>query len=85
MTLCLAAALFLCVGSLADDMGVSAHSAVLIDADSGRVLWAKNAEEKLSMASTTKIMTALVAIENADLTGEVVIPVEAVGVEGSSA
>ncbi len=84
MTLCIALALFLCLGVSADDINVSAHAAALIDADSGRILWAKNADEQMSMASTTKIMTALVAIENADIKGEVVIPAKAVGVEGSS-
>ena len=63
---------------------LSAKSAVLIDADSGAVLFEKNADERLSMASTTKIMTALVAIESCDITKEVSIPREAVGVEGSS-
>ena len=85
MTLCLAVALFVLVLVVrASDISVSAHSAVLIDADSGRVLWSKNADEKMSMASTTKIMTALVAVENADIKSEVKIPSEAVGVEGSS-
>ncbi len=84
MTLCVALALFLCLGVSADDINVSAHAAALIDADSGRILWAKNADEQMSMASTTKIMTALVAIENADIKDEVVIPAKAVGVEGSS-
>ena len=84
MTLCVALALFLCVNVSADDITVSAHAAALIDADSGRILWTKNADEQMSMASTTKIMTALVAIENADIKGEVVIPAKAVGVEGSS-
>ena len=68
MTLCLAVALFVLVLVVsAGDISVSAHSAVLIDADSGRVLWSKNADEKMSMASTTKIMTALVAVENTDI------------------
>lgn len=44
-----------------------ARSAVLMDAASGRILYAKNGEEKLPMASTTKIMTLIVTLENADL------------------
>ncbi len=44
-----------------------AHSAVLMDADSGRILYGKNEREKLPMASTTKIMTCILALENADL------------------
>ena len=64
---------------------VSARSAVLADADSGRVLFAKNADEKLPMASTTKIMTALVALEHADPSITVSVDARAVGIEGSSA
>lgn len=63
---------------------LSARSAVLIDGESGEVLCAKKPDERLPMASTTKIMTALVAIENADLEATVTVPKEAVGVEGSS-
>lgn len=42
-------------------------AAVLMDADSGRVLYEKNGEEQLPMASTTKIMTLIVTLENANL------------------
>ena len=44
-----------------------ARSAVLIDADSGRVLFEKNGYEKMPMASTTKIMTCIVALEKGEL------------------
>ena len=44
-----------------------AKSAVLMDAESGRVLYAKNGMEQMPMASTTKIMTLLVTLENANL------------------
>lgn len=43
-----------------------ARSAVLMDADSGRILFEKNGTEQLPMASTTKIMTLLITLENAD-------------------
>ena len=56
----------------------------MIESQSGDVIYEKNAYEKLPMASTTKIMTAIVAIENCDLDKEVTIPPEAVGIEGSS-
>ncbi len=46
---------------------VNAISAVLIDADTGRVLWGKNNNKPMAMASTTKIMTAIIAIENGNL------------------
>ena len=65
-------------------LDTSAHSAVLIDADSGLIMYEKNAYERMPMASTTKIMTALVALENADMNTEVEVPSGAVGVEGSS-
>ena len=63
---------------------VSARSAVLMDAASGRLLWEKNGFEQLSMASTTKIMTAILAIENCDLSDIAVVSPVASGVEGSS-
>lgn len=62
----------------------SAKAAVIVDSH-GRCIYAQNAEEKLPMASTTKIMTALVALENAADSLEVTVHPEAVGVEGSSA
>ncbi len=63
---------------------LSAQSAVLIEAESGRVLASKNAEIPLAMASTTKIMTALVALELASPDTVITVDPLAVGVEGSS-
>ena len=68
----------------AEALGVSASSAVLIEAGSGRVIYEKSSNVRRGMASTTKIMTALVAIESCDLDMKVKIPKEAVGIEGSS-
>lgn len=65
------------------DLSLSARSAVLIDGD-GHVLMAQNADTPLPMASTTKIMTALVALETMSLDSLIAIPAGAVGVEGSS-
>ncbi len=48
----------------AEEITVSARAALLIDASSGRTLYAKNADTRYPMASTTKIMTALLALEN---------------------
>lgn len=48
-----------------------AQSAVLMDADTGRILFEKNGDSEMPMASTTKIMTLLVTLENADLEEEV--------------
>ena len=63
---------------------VSAKSAILIEADTGEVIWSKNPDQRLPMASTTKIMTALVAIESGDVNRIVSVSPKAVGVEGSS-
>ncbi len=63
---------------------ISAKSAVLIDSASGRVLYEKNAYEKLPMASTTKIMTGLLACESGKMGEMVVTSPVASGTEGSS-
>jgi len=55
-----------------------------MDVDSGRVLYAQNEDTKMLIASTTKIMTALVALENGDLNSTVKISAEAANTEGSS-
>ncbi len=49
------------------DSSLYSTAAVLMDADTGRVLYEKNGDALLPMASTTKIMTCIVALENADL------------------
>lgn len=59
-------------------------SMAVVEASTKRVLIEQNKDVRLEMASTTKIMTALVVIENCDLSKEFAIPNEAVGVEGSS-
>ena len=64
---------------------VSARSAALYEPTTKQFLFTKNPDERLPMASTTKIMTAIVALENADLQDYVKIDERAVGVEGSSA
>ncbi len=51
----------------ADELMLYAKSAVLMDADSGRVLYERNGYEPMAMASTTKIMTLIVTLENASL------------------
>lgn len=52
---------------------VVAEGAILMDYKTGRVLWGKNETEPLAMASTTKIMTAILAIENGDLEDTVIV------------
>ena len=62
----------------------SAKAMVLMDAQSGTLLAAKNADERLPMASTTKIMTALVVLEHLPPEHLVAVPPDATGIEGSS-
>ena len=76
--------LALCCMTPAKALCVSAHSAILMDADTGQVLYEKNAQEPSLIASTTKIMTALVILEQGNLSEIVSVPEEAVGIEGSS-
>lgn len=61
-----------------------AAAAVVLEAQTGRVLYAVNETQTLPMASTTKIMTALVALENADLSDIVTTGDNAYGVPGTS-
>ncbi|MBO8163065.1 MAG: D-alanyl-D-alanine carboxypeptidase [Brevibacillus sp.] len=63
---------------------LSAEAAAMIDVQSGRILYEKDADKKMRIASLTKIMTAIVAIESGDLNDVVIVPDIAVGVEGSS-
>ena len=64
--------------------GVSAQKAILVDGSTGRVLYEKDADSRSLIASTTKIMTALVVCEQCNVVDRMQIPKEAVGIEGSS-
>ncbi|MEE0868120.1 MAG: D-alanyl-D-alanine carboxypeptidase family protein [Clostridia bacterium] len=68
----------------AHSYAISAKSAIVIDSASKRVLYEKNAYEKLPMASTTKIMTGLLACESGRLEEIVTVSPNASGTEGSS-
>ena len=68
----------------ASHLDISAQSAALLCAESGEFLYMKNADERLSMASTTKIMTSLLALEYAKPDEEIVVTKEMVSVEGTS-
>lgn len=61
-----------------DNLELHSTSAVLIDADTNRILYSKNADKEMAMASTTKIMTCICALENANLDDYVVISQNAV-------
>ena len=86
LSICLVLALF-CPTVLAQENQeptLSAQSAILIEAESGQIICQKNADDKLPMASTTKIMTALVALELSSPETVITVHADAVGVEGSS-
>ncbi len=81
----------LCVYSYASDAEsqfamapLSAQSYVLMDADTGKILASHRENERLPMASTTKIMTCLIALEKCPINEVVTVSPLAVGIEGSS-
>lgn len=72
------------VTAFAAPESISAVSAVLIEAETGTILYEKNAYEQRAMASTTKIMTAILTIEAGDLDREFTVDSCAIMVEGTS-
>lgn len=84
LSLCLVGAL--CPVARAAGPGVSAQSAVVLTADTGTVLFEKDGRTPRPVASTTKIMTALLALEAAQEQGDPLVDItqEMVAVEGSS-
>ncbi|MEA5059310.1 MAG: D-alanyl-D-alanine carboxypeptidase family protein [Candidatus Pelethousia sp.] len=72
------------VQALSQPPETSARAALLMEATTGKVLYERNAQQKLPMASTTKVMTALLAIEIGNLDEMVTTDATAYGVEGSS-
>ena len=71
-------------GAPLGEPGVVARAAVLADARTGQVLWAKNPDSRLYPASTTKILTALVVVMRADLTERVCVAPEDTTAGGSA-
>ena len=67
-----------------EDYGVGAGAAVVMEAQTGALLFSQNPHEELPMASTTKIMTALLTLEQPGLDEEFIVDPEAIRVEGSS-
>ena len=65
-------------------MADNSSSEIVMELNTNRVLHEKNAHDKKFMASTTKILTAIVIIENCNIDDEVTITKETIGVEGSS-
>lgn len=64
--------------------GISAETAIVVDATTGRVLFEKHSDKRSLIASTTKIMTALIVCEQCNVLDRVRIPKAATGIEGSS-
>lgn len=67
-----------------ESLDVSAKCAVVMNADTGKMLFGKNAFEKRAIASTTKIMTALLTLEAGDLDRQFMVDSMAIKVEGTS-
>lgn len=63
---------------------ISSHAAILIEANTRQIIYKNNADVRMGMASTTKIMTALVALENSDIKRTITISKNAERQEGSS-
>ena len=64
---------------------ITGESAILVEAETGKILWGKNEREQRAPASITKLVTALVAIEKGDLEAEVTVSQNAVNTIGSRA
>ncbi len=72
------------LASAETNVSTSAKSSALYNPNTRSFIYQKNADINLPMASTTKIMTGLIAIETLDLNEIITIPNEATGIEGSS-
>lgn len=62
---------------------INSRIGIIYDRKSGKVIWGKNENKRSAMASTTKIMTCIVVIENANLNDEIKISAKAAGTGGS--
>lgn len=80
----LCAASCVCIQARAIEPEPTAKAAILIEADTGRILYEKNADTPLQMASTTKIMTTLLTLESGGLDDYFEVDPQAIKVEGSS-
>lgn len=66
-----------------EDIDINSRSCVVLDRKSKTILFGKNENKQVKMASTTKIMTAIVIIENYDLNKEITVSKKAAGTGGS--
>ena len=66
-----------------DEPTLNSRIAVAIDRKSGKIIWGKNENKRSAMASTTKIMTAIILIEKSDLNKTITVSAKAAGTGGS--
>ena len=66
-----------------EEIDITSRIALIYDRASGKILYEKNGNKQTPMASTTKIMTAIVVLENANLKDTVIIDSKSAGVGGS--
>ncbi|MDI6601472.1 MAG: D-alanyl-D-alanine carboxypeptidase family protein [Thermoanaerobacteraceae bacterium] len=69
--------------TFAEDIDISAPSAALIDFNTGQILYEKNANQKMYPASITKILTAIIALENSNLNEQVTAGDDVLNVDGN--
>ena len=76
---------FSCYGNIVDKefTKVNVKAACVIDSESGRVLFGKNEDTKLPMASLTKVMTSIMLVENCDMDELIEVPGDATWIGGS--
>lgn len=66
-----------------DEPIINSRIAIIYDRKSGRVIWGKNENKRVAMASTTKIMTCIIVLENSNLNDEVIVSSKSAGTGGS--
>lgn len=66
-----------------DEPIINSKAGLIYDRKSGRVIWGKNENKRVAMASTTKIMTCIIVLENTNLNDEVTVSSKAAGTGGS--
>ena len=69
---------------ITDEPNILSRHAIVMERTTGTILYEKDAYTKTAMASTTKILTAIVALENSNLQDEVIISKKAAGTGGST-
>ena len=71
------------VSDTSNEPVINSRAAILYERNTGRILWGKNENEKKKMASTTKILTALIVLEQANLDDTIVVSSNAAATGGS--